>query len=1141
MKTKNLAVYGLTCVLTIFGAVLASATTIVLPTDQQLVAKTPLIAEGHVVRSTPIAVNGTIWTETALAVDRTLKGNVAGEITIRELGGQIDDRVTKVFGAPVYAAGENVLAFLTPSPRGDYQTTDLYVGKFTQKRTMSGMRLWHRDDITADVMLLDSRFQPITAKNVQREADGFEQFVSDRVAGRQGANNYGVENPLLEEDLRPSHRIQPNFTLISEPSVYRWTAFERGASVAWQSFGTQTGYNGGGVNEVQTAMSAWSGFGSAVIRYTFAGPGSGSPGGEARTNGVNEVVFNDLLGEIAGSYNPSTGGVVGQGGFNGVGLAGTWTSTFTADSSHTQGSYRATPITEGFMTIQDGVSPSTGISSTLLAEIIAHEFGHTLGLGHSSDPTALMYPSVTGRGPSLRADDQLAARWLYPNGSAPAPAPAPTPTAPNAPSNLSAAASGSDIHLSWRDNASDETGQYVYIAASGGAFTRIGDAGAGATTAAISGVAAGTYNLRVTAFNSAGESAPSNTATVTISGSTPPPPAAPAAAFTVNVSSGIATTTTFIFTDQSTGTITSRQWNFGDGVISSVANPNHIYISAGSYTVVLTVSGTGGQSQATRTISVAAPAPVVPNVHAAFDFSPASPNVRDSVTFVDNTTGSPTSWSWSFGDGTISGAQNPVHAYQAPGTFFVTLTAYNSATSSVASRSVTVNPYAPYRSLVSVTAQTDGVGGSVWRTELTLFNAGTESASGQLLFIPAAGGSVQSHALFLAPKQALTFSNALRDIFGMPSGAGAIAIEATSASSTPTIKLTSRTFTSGGSGTYGQGVPSVASADLQQTLFVTGLESDSDYRTNIGLVNRGDVPVSVALTLYDGNGSTIGNSSVIVAANSFKQDSLGSFFPGVNNRAFTALSLRADAGIANVISVYASVIDNRTQDPVYLQATGARTGSRSVVPAVGRAAGANGTFWRSDLRLFNPTGATMPVTLRYLDATKPVAIAPNQTVVLSDIVSQFGTSAGSGALEVLWNGATGPIIASRTYTTAPNGGTFGQSIDAVQSFGYDSYVPGLRSDNAFRSNVGFVNSGDGTIGITATLLSASGQTLASAFVQLAPRGQTQYSLASLFPSLNIAALGSVTLQAHTDSAPVLFAYGSMVDNSSGDPVFFAGQ
>jgi hypothetical protein len=193
------------------------------------------------------------------------------------------------------------------------------------------------------------------------------------------------------------------------------------------------------------------------------------------------------------------------------------------------------------------------------------------------------------------------------------------------------------------------------------------------------------------------------------------------------------------------------------------------------------------------------------------------------------------------------------------------------------------------------------------------------------------------------------------------------------------------------------------------------------------------------------------------------------------------------------------------------------------------------------VRLFNPTGMALGVTLRYQAATMPITVMPNQTVALSDIVSQFGAVSGSGALEILWNGNAGPVVASRTYTSAANGGTYGQSIDAVQSFGYDSYVPGLRSDSAFRSNVGFVNGGDSTIGINASLLSASGQTIATAFVQLSPRAQTQYSLAALFPGVNVAALGTVTLQAHTDSGPMLFAYGSLIDNNSGDPVFFGGM
>jgi hypothetical protein len=41
--------------------------------------------------------------------------------------------------------------------------------------------------------------------------------------------------------------------------------------------------------------------------------------------------------------------------------------------------------------------------------------------------------------------------------------------------------------------------------------------------------------------------------------------------------------------------------------------------------------------------------------------------------------------------------------------------------------------------------------------------------------------------------------------------------------------------------------------------------------------------------------------------------------------------------------------------------------------------------------------------------------------------------------------------------------------------------------------------------------------------------------------VNAAAVGTFTLMARTDSTTGLFAYGSIVDNTSGDPVFFAGR
>jgi PKD repeat protein len=57
------------------------------------------------------------------------------------------------------------------------------------------------------------------------------------------------------------------------------------------------------------------------------------------------------------------------------------------------------------------------------------------------------------------------------------------------------------------------------------------------------------------------------------------------------------------FTDKSTGTPTSWQWDFGDGGLSTLQNPSHAYITAGTYLVTLNVGSASGTSNATRTIT----------------------------------------------------------------------------------------------------------------------------------------------------------------------------------------------------------------------------------------------------------------------------------------------------------------------------------------------------------------------------------------------------------------------------------------------------------------------------------------------------------------------------------------------------------
>jgi PKD repeat protein len=63
---------------------------------------------------------------------------------------------------------------------------------------------------------------------------------------------------------------------------------------------------------------------------------------------------------------------------------------------------------------------------------------------------------------------------------------------------------------------------------------------------------------------------------------------------------------------------------------------------------------------------------------AAFVGTPTLGTSPLSVTFTDQSTNSPTTWSWDFGDGTSSTDQHPIHTYAA-GTYTVRLTASNSA------------------------------------------------------------------------------------------------------------------------------------------------------------------------------------------------------------------------------------------------------------------------------------------------------------------------------------------------------------------------------------------------------------------------------------------------------------------------------
>jgi PKD repeat protein len=128
------------------------------------------------------------------------------------------------------------------------------------------------------------------------------------------------------------------------------------------------------------------------------------------------------------------------------------------------------------------------------------------------------------------------------------------------------------------------------------------------------------------------------------------------------------------FTDQSTGSITSHAWDFNnDGTNESILqNPSpYTYTTAGTYTVKLTVTGPGGSDSEIKTdyITVGEVPPV-----AGFYGTPTSGPKPLGVQFTDASNGVIDTYTWDFGDGHTSNAQNPSHNYPAIGSYTVTLT-----------------------------------------------------------------------------------------------------------------------------------------------------------------------------------------------------------------------------------------------------------------------------------------------------------------------------------------------------------------------------------------------------------------------------------------------------------------------------------
>jgi hypothetical protein len=439
--------------LALLAAPPVNAASFVVPTDEELVSKSPLIVVATVEGAYAQTADDIIETVYEMRVQRTLKGAPAssGLLRVHALGGVIGERGVLVPGEAHFRQGQQVLLFLSRDEQGRWRTTDLTLGKFRFVLSTRGERLLVRD--MEDVVGWDHAGR-VHREKVRRE-EGFLRFVEERARGRAAANDYVVEaSEVTLAAEEPARQIGVNAALFPAATYTDWV---NNQPVRWPSMGNGipvhkridqdiAGAADGGVSVIQGALAAWTNDCASTIVLTYAGEIAKA---SLNHDGVNVVEFNDPQSRIAGSWG-------------GSGTVGICFVSFAGE--HTFNGQSWLNITGMDVVFQNGYTAANASFRTAMT----HEVGHGIGWRHSNQDyatggacnsatqectsAAIMNSSVNSSyGYTLQAWDRHAAESVYPGGTC---GPVCTPpvvtghpqsasVAPGQPATLSVTATGS--------------------------------------------------------------------------------------------------------------------------------------------------------------------------------------------------------------------------------------------------------------------------------------------------------------------------------------------------------------------------------------------------------------------------------------------------------------------------------------------------------------------------------------------------------------------------------------------------------------------------------------------------------------------------------------------------------------------------
>ncbi len=350
--------------------------------DATLAAASAAIVTGTVTATGARKRDGRIVTRTTVAVDHVYKGDVGMTVTVTTPGGEVGDERAVVFGMPSFAAGDAVLLYLQQA-HGEVRTTALALGAF-------------RLETAADGTVVATQAVPFR----QTKA------LDDVAAGVQALGDPGSAVADAEDAGGPT---TARFTFLGNPPS-RWFQADQGLAVQL-AVANSDAFLGPAQSlaVIDTCLASWTNVPTASIVVHRGGsttPARSVAGGTC--DGSSRIQFNDPFSEIPQLVQCT--GVLAVGGFCTSGFG-------------TLNGQQFMRISESDLTLNDGLGSC--FQSEGFEEVVTHETGHALGMGHSSEnpnepnPTlrdATMYFLLhdDGRGAGLRADDIAGISALYP-------------------------------------------------------------------------------------------------------------------------------------------------------------------------------------------------------------------------------------------------------------------------------------------------------------------------------------------------------------------------------------------------------------------------------------------------------------------------------------------------------------------------------------------------------------------------------------------------------------------------------------------------------------------------------------------------------------------------------------------------------